>query len=117
MAWNDSMLRSSRTYACASRTPEMLSWNSALTVEIVSRACAYACAERRPNHTVAIRSGGTSTSTPSVSGQLNRLSTTSTPTKLRMLTTAVMRPVCSSCANASTSVVMRVMIRPDISRS
>ena len=44
--------RSSRTYACATRTPEMLSWNSALTVEIVSRACAYARAERRRNHTV-----------------------------------------------------------------
>ena len=95
----------------------MLSWNSALTVEIVSRACAYAFAERRPNQIVASTSGGTSTSTPSVNGQLMRLSTTSTPTKLRMLTSAVMRPVCSSCANASTSVVMRVMIRPDSSRS
>ena len=64
---NESMLRSSRTYACATRTPERLSWKSAFTVAIVSRACAYARAERRPEPARSrCSSGGTSTSTPSV---------------------------------------------------
>ena len=39
------------------------------------------------------------------------------PTTVRVLTIAVDRPVCKNVDRASTSVVMRVMIRPDSSRS
>ena len=41
----------------------------------------------------------------------------STPTNDRMLTTAVARPVWKNVDSASTSVVIRVMIRPESSRS
>ena len=51
------------------------------------------------------------------SRQSMKASRPSTPTKLRMLTMALISPVWSSCDSASTSVVMRVMIRPAISRS
>ena len=40
-----------------------------------------------------------------------------TPTKLNRLTRALTKPVWRSWESASTSVVMRVMIRPAISRS
>ena len=41
----------------------------------------------------------------------------STPTKDRTELTMVISPVCRNEDSASTSVVIRVMIRPDISRS
>ena len=52
-----------------------------------------------------------------MSGGESTASTISTPTKLNRLTTALMSPVWSSWDSASTSVVIRVMIRPAISRS
>ena len=40
-----------------------------------------------------------------------------TPTTVSTLTTAVASPVCRNVDSASTSVVIRVMMRPDSSRS
>ena len=57
------------------------------------------------------------TDTASINGQFRKNSATRTPKKLRMLTSAWMRPLCSNCDKASTSVVMRVMTRPAISWS
>ena len=95
----------------------MFSWNSALTVEIASRARVYARDDTRRNQTVAMISGGRIAITASVSCHDRMPRTTSTPKKLMMLTSAWMMPVCSRLENASTSVVMRVMMRPAISRS
>jgi len=44
-------------------------------------------------------------------------SATVTPTRVRTATIAEVRPVCRNVDNASTSVVIRVMMRPDNSRS
>ena len=43
--------------------------------------------------------------------------TSPTPARVSTLTTALIRPFCSRVDSDSTSVVMRVMIRPAISRS
>ena len=42
---------------------------------------------------------------------------TATPTQVAMPTTALTKPVCTSCDSASTSLVSRVMMRPSISLS
>jgi len=44
-------------------------------------------------------------------------SATSTPANVSTELTMVISPVCRNVSTASTSVVIRVMIRPDISRS
>ena len=48
---------------------------------------------------------------------LSTSSATRMPTNVSTLTAVVVRPVCRNVENASTSVVIRVMIRPDISLS
>ncbi len=74
--------------------------------------------ERRRNHSVAMMSGGMMpTISASVTCHDRNARTISTPKKLSRLTSAWMSPVCRSCEKASTSVVMRVMMRPAISRS
>ena len=99
------------------RIPDRFSWNSAFTLEIASRACAYARADRRRNHTVRKISGGMIVSTASVSCGLMMNSAISTPTNVSALTNALMRPLCNRFDSVSTSVVMRVITRPAISRS
>ena len=97
--------------------PDRFSWNSAFTFEIASRARSYARRDRRRNHTVRKISGGMIVSTASVSCALKKNITISTPTRLRMLTSALMSPLWSRFESVSTSVVMRVITRPAISRS
>lgn len=111
------MLRSSWVKACETRTPERFSWKSALTVAMCSRAWPYAWFEYFRNSSVATASGGMRSSTGSIRRQLMIVRATSTPKKLMRLTSALTRPLCRSCDWASTSVVMRVMTRPAISRS
>ena len=60
--------------------------------------------------------GSTATST-NASSTSKRNSATSTPVRVSTLTTAVVSPVCRNADSASTSVVIRVMIRPPSSRS
>ena len=60
---------------------------------------------------------GIHTSTVRPSRRLMTSSAASTPRKDSPELTMVMRPVCRNDDNASTSDVIRVMIRPDISRS
>ncbi len=60
---------------------------------------------------------GTIGSTTRASRALRTTSANPTPTNDSMLTTAVVSPVCRNVDSASTSVVIRVMIRPESSRS
>jgi len=64
----------------------------------------------------AISSGRTASATSASSTSVSS-SATVTPTTVSRLTMAWARPVCRNVDSASTSVVMRVMIRPDSSRS
>ena len=62
-------------------------------------------------------SGGTTASTTSASSAFIEVRITMAPTKVTSWTRASMKPLCSSDWSASMSEVMRVMIRPVISRS
>ena len=66
---------------------------------------------------VAATSGTMTPSVATASSEFRKNKAIPTPTKVQMLTTAEMRPVSTSVSNESTSVVIRVMIRPAISRS
>ena len=72
---------------------------------------------QRRNTTVATSSTGTVDSATSASSTSVTSSATATPTTVIRLTTACASPVCRNAESASTSVVIRVMIRPDSSRS
>jgi hypothetical protein len=67
--------------------------------------------------TVATRSGITTERVVRARGRLRKHRATATPTKVKRLTAALIRPFCNRFENASTSVVIRVMIRPAISLS
>ena len=60
--------------------------------------------------------GSTASPTTARPGSVSS-SATATPTTVSRLTTAWASPVCRNVESASTSVVIRVMIRPDSSRS
>ena len=62
-------------------------------------------------------SGGTTDSATSASDRSVTSSATAMPRMVNTLTTAVASPVCRNVDSASTSVVIRVMIRPASSRS
>ncbi len=95
----------------------MFSWKSALTSEIRSRETVYATEEIRRKISVATTSGGMTASATSASVTSVATSATVIPRTVRTLTTAVDIPVWMNDDNASTSVVIRVMMRPDSSRS
>jgi hypothetical protein len=99
------------------RTPATSSWKRAFTALTRSRASRYAGTDRARNQTVvAISTGRVQTSTRARPASRTN-SATSTPSSVSTLTTAVVRPVCRNDDSASTSVVIRVMIRPASSRS
>ncbi len=110
-------MNSSRRYACAARRPATFSWNSALTREIRSRDTEYAVLETRRKTTVAIVNGTSAASATRARVASVTSSATAIPTRVNSDTTAVDRPVWMNDDSASTSVVIRVMIRPDSSRS
>ncbi len=62
-------------------------------------------------------SAGSTANTNSASWTSRTSSTMKIPKKVSRLTTAVTTPVCRKELSASTSVVIRVMIRPPSSRS
>lgn len=66
---------------------------------------------------VAATRGTSTVQVASHSSTFITMRTPATPTRVSTATTPVMRPFCNSVDSASTSVVMRVMIRPAISRS
>ena len=73
--------------------------------------------ENRRKMTVATATIGSARNAIMASPASIRTSTTAMPTKEASDTTEVTRPVCRKLDRASTSVVIRVMIRPAISRS
>ena len=84
---------------------------------IASRALRYATDDRLRYSHVATNSGGSTAAAASASSGERSTRNTNTPTEVIAATTAVTSPVWMSCESASTSVVMRVMIRPSSSRS
>ncbi len=73
--------------------------------------------ETRRNHSVAASSGGTTASATSPRVRSVASRATEIPASVSTLTTAVDNPVWMNDESASTSVVIRVMMRPDSSRS
>ncbi len=110
-------MRSSWANACASRTPESDSWKSALTTASDSRTTSYSRFVTRRKITVAIASGTITVRVHSASSTSSSSSATPTPTNVTSETSAGSRPFSMSVSNWFTSVVIRVMIRPAISRS
>lgn len=90
---------------------------SALTTLTFSRASLYAREATRRKISVATSRIGSMASAYTASAASVTSSATVMPTNVSALTTAVARPVCRNVDNASTSVVIRVMIFPDSSRS
>ncbi len=82
-----------------------------------SRASRYARADLTRKSTVATAMTGSVDSTTRPSSRLITISAPVIPTNVTTLISAVVSPVCRNVENASMSVVIRVMIRPDISRS
>ena len=82
-----------------------------------SRASVYALADFDRKISVPTIMKGSAASTTRPSCMLSTSSATRMPTNVNTLTAVVVSPVCRNVENASTSVVMRVMIRPDISFS
>ena len=107
----------SRRNACVTRSPATFSAKSALTAATFSRDSVYALADLDRNTSVAATSTGKMHSTARPSRRLMMSSAASTPKKVSTELTMVMSPVCRNEDSASTSVVIRVMIRPDSSRS
>lgn len=95
----------------------MFSWKSALTIEIRSRETEYAVPDTRRNTIVATASGTSAARATSASVASVTSRATAIPPSVSNATTAVDSPVWMNDDSASTSVVMRVMIRPDSSRS
>ena len=107
----------SRPNACVTRRPATFSAKYALTTATFSRASLYALADCARNTSVAITSSGRMHSTARPSRRLMMSSAASTPKKVSTELTMVISPVCRNVDSASTSVVILVRIRPDISRS
>ena len=105
------------TKAWASRIPDSDSWKSALTTASVSRTASYSRLVTRRKSNVAKTSGITTVRVHSASSTSSRSRATPTPTNVTSETSAARRPFSISVSNWSTSVVIRVMIRPAISRS
>lgn len=110
-------LASSRLNAWRIRSPDTDSWRSALTSETRSRASSYALTLARRKKNVPMTSGGSVTKTTSASCTSITSRATMMPKKVTTETNAVTSPVCRNVDSASTSVVIRVMIRPVSSRS
>ena len=108
---------SSRVKACAIRSPDTFSCMSAFTALTCSRASVYAAVDRRWKMTVATTTTGSTVSATSARPKSVTSSATVIVTTVRMLASALTRPVCRNVDSASTSVVILVMIRPAISRS
>lgn len=88
-----------------------------MTVETRSRASSYALTLRlRKKYVPTIRTGSVAKTT-SASWRSMASSTPMMPKKVTTETKAVTRPVWRKVESASTSVVIRVMIRPVSSRS
>ncbi len=104
-------------WACATRSPATFSCRSALTTLTRSRASAYATDESRRKTTVATTRIGITASATRASSRSVTSSAVATPTSVSRATTAWASPVCRNVESASTSVVIRVMIRPPSSRS
>ena len=64
-----------------------------------------------------MNSGGRTTAAANASGGERMTKNTNTPTQVIAATNALTTPVWINCESASTSVVMRVMIRPSNSLS
>ena len=109
--------RSSWVCAWATRRPATFSCRSALTTLTRSRASAYAAETIRRKISVATISTGITANETSASSRSVTSSATATPRTVSRLTTACAMPVCRNDESASTSVVIRVMIRPPSSRS
>ena len=96
---------------CAeSGTRTSLRWES-------PRASWYAFVDLARKITFATAMTGNVARTTRPSSRLIASSATVIPTNVTTLINAVVSPVCRNVENASMSVVIRVMIRPDISRS
>ncbi len=95
----------------------MFSWKSAFTALTSSRDREYARDATRWNTTVAIPSGTRATTTIAPSDGSVTMRAAATPTIVNSAMTVVDRPVCRNDESASMSVVIRVMMRPDSSRS
>ena len=114
---NRSRLTCSRRNACVTRSPATFSAKSALTAATRSRDSLYARDDLDRNTSVATTSTGKMHSTARPSRRLMMSSAASTPKKVSTELTMVTSPVCRKVDSASTSVVILVRIRPDISRS
>ncbi len=88
-----------------------------MTAEIRSRASWYALTLERRKKKVPTISGGRVRKTTSASCTSMTSRAAMMPKKVTTETKAVTRPVCRNVDRASTSVVIRVMIRPVSSRS
>ena len=99
------------------RRPATFSAKSALTALTFSRASWYARDDRERNTTVTTISTGMMASTTRPSSTLMTSSAISTPKNVSTELTMVISPVWKNEDSASTSVVIRVMIRPASSRS
>ncbi|GAA3303754.1 hypothetical protein GCM10020295_53140 [Streptomyces cinereospinus] len=88
-----------------------------MTPDTRSRASSYAFTLARRKKKVATISGGSVANTTSASSTSSTSSATMIPKKVTTETNAVTSPVCRNVDSASTSVVIRVMIRPVSSRS
>ena len=89
----------------------------AALIEMASRARAYERRDIRWNHTVSTARIGSTANAARARRTSSTRSTTMIPAQPATLVSASSSPCCSRLASASTSVVMRVMIRPPISRS
>lgn len=88
-----------------------------MTALMRSRASSYAFTLLRRKKTVATKSTGRVAKTTNASSTSIARSTTRMPKKVTTETNAVTSPVWRKVDSASTSVVIRVMIRPVNSRS
>ena len=88
-----------------------------MTTETRSRASSYAFTLARRKKNVPTISGGSVAKTTRASCTSITSRATMMPKKVTTETKAVTRPVCRNVDSASTSVVIRVMIRPVSSRS
>ncbi len=97
--------------------PATFSWRSALTVLMRSREISYWALDFRRNTRVATASSGSTAKTARASPASITSRAAKMPRKVSRLTTAVTTPVCRNEVSESRSVVIRVMIRPESSRS
>ena len=114
---NPAMLRSSRANAWATRTPEMLSWQVGVDGGDAVADLAVGPGAAPPEHDRGDHQRRHDGQHHQRQPAFIEARMTMTPTNVTSCTMASMRPVCSSDWSASMSEVMRVMMRPAISRS